>query len=143
MLTARQLSRFYADLRDPELQSALAVVHSRFSTNTFPSWELAQPLRLLAHNGEINTLAGNVNWMRAREAALHSNLFGDDLAALPAADPRGQLRLGRLRPRARAADARRAARSPQAMMMMIPAAYLLARRHAARARVLLPLQRAR
>ena len=79
MLTARQLSRFYADLRDPELQSPLAVVHSRFSTNTFPSWELAQPLRLLGHNGEINTLAGNVNWMRAREAALHSNLFGDDL----------------------------------------------------------------
>ena len=79
MLTAPQLSRFYADLRDPELQSALAVVHSRFSTNTFPSWELAQPLRLLAHNGEINTLAGNFNWMRAREAALHSNLFGQDL----------------------------------------------------------------
>ena len=72
MLSAPQLARFYADLRDPELQSALAVVHSRFSTNTFPSWELAQPLRLLAHNGEINTVAGNVNWMRAREAALHS-----------------------------------------------------------------------
>ena len=101
---APQLARFYADLRDPELQSpALAVVHSRFSTNTFPSWELAQPLRLLAHNGEINTLAGNVNWMRAREATLHSNLFGAELAALPAADPGGQLRLGRLRPRARAA----------------------------------------
>ena len=74
MLTAPQLARYYADLRDPELQSSLAIVHSRFSTNTFPSWELAQPLRLLAHNGEINTLAGNVNWMRAREAALRSNL---------------------------------------------------------------------
>ena len=112
MLTAPQLARFYADLRDPELQSALAVVHSRFSTNTFPSWELAQPLRLLAHNGEINTLAGNVNWMRAREAALHSEPLRRRPRALPAADPGGQLRLGRLRPRARAADARRPAADP-------------------------------
>ena len=79
MLTAPQLSDFYADLRDPTLQSALAIVHSRFSTNTFPSWALAHPHRMSAHNGEINTLAGNINWMQAREAILESDLFGDDL----------------------------------------------------------------
>src|SRR5690606_26755764 len=65
MLTAPQLRAFYADLTDPELTSALAIVHSRFSTNTFPSWELAHPHRMVAHNGEINTLAGNINWMQA------------------------------------------------------------------------------
>ena len=107
MLTAPQLSRFYADLRDPELQSALAVVHSRFSTNTFPSWELAQPLRLLAHNGEINTLAGNVNWMRAREAALHSNLFGPDLERCLPLIPDGSSDSAAFDRRARAAGARR------------------------------------
>jgi glutamate synthase (NADPH) large chain len=79
MLTAPQLSGFYADLRDPELRSALAIVHSRFSTNTFPSWELAHPHRMVAHNGEINTIAGNINWMQAREAILESPLFGPDL----------------------------------------------------------------
>ncbi len=77
MLAAPQLDRFYADLRDPELASAVAIVHSRFSTNTFPSWELAHPHRMTAHNGEFNTLAGNVNWMRAREAAMSSPEFGD------------------------------------------------------------------
>jgi glutamate synthase domain-containing protein 2/glutamate synthase domain-containing protein 1/glutamate synthase domain-containing protein 3 len=79
MLSAPQLARFYADLEDPRLGSALAIVHSRFSTNTFPSWALAHPYRMIAHNGEINTLAGNVNWMRAREAALSSPAFGDEL----------------------------------------------------------------
>ncbi|MGH2971341.1 MAG: glutamate synthase central domain-containing protein, partial [Gaiellaceae bacterium] len=79
MLTAPQLARFYPDLRDPSFESALALVHSRFSTNTFPSWELAHPYRMIAHNGEINTLRGNVNWMRARESQLASELFGDDL----------------------------------------------------------------
>ncbi|MBL8786217.1 MAG: hypothetical protein JNJ59_15060, partial [Deltaproteobacteria bacterium] len=67
LLLPHQLPRFYADLRDPELVSALAVVHSRFSTNTFPTWDRAQPCRYIAHNGEINTLRGNYNWMRARE----------------------------------------------------------------------------
>ena len=64
MLTTPQLGEFYLDLIDERVESALALVHSRFSTNTFPSWELAQPFRVIAHNGEINTLKGNVNWMR-------------------------------------------------------------------------------
>src|SRR5690606_8664376 len=68
MLTSFQLGSFYPDLRDPSLESALALVHSRFSTNTFPSWKLAHPYRMIAHNGEINTLRGNINWMRARES---------------------------------------------------------------------------
>src|ERR1700729_2560136 len=79
MLTAPQLPRFFPDLRDPRVASRLALVHSRFSTNTFPSWELAHPYRMIAHNGEVNTLRGNVNWMRARESQLASELFGDDL----------------------------------------------------------------
>ena len=66
MLTPDQLPRFYADLRDARVETALALVHSRFSTNTFPSWPLAHPYRMLAHNGEINTVQGNENWMRAR-----------------------------------------------------------------------------
>ena len=80
MLTAPQLPQFYPDLRDLSLASTFAIVHSRFSTNTAPSWELAQPLRMIAHNGEINTARGNVNWMRAREAVLSSEEFGDDLS---------------------------------------------------------------
>ena len=66
MLTAAQLPEFFVDLRDPDFESALALVHQRFSTNTFPSWPLAHPYRVIAHNGEINTLRGNINWMRAR-----------------------------------------------------------------------------
>jgi glutamate synthase domain-containing protein 2/glutamate synthase domain-containing protein 1/glutamate synthase domain-containing protein 3 len=79
MLTAPQLPRYFTDLRDPRVASRLALVHSRFSTNTFPSWELAHPYRMIAHNGEVNTLRGNVNWMRARESQLASELFGEDL----------------------------------------------------------------
>jgi glutamate synthase domain-containing protein 2/glutamate synthase domain-containing protein 1/glutamate synthase domain-containing protein 3 len=79
MLTAPQLSQYFPDLRDERLESRLALTHARFSTNTFPSWELAHPYRMLAHNGEINTLRGNRNWMRARELRLSSSLFGDDL----------------------------------------------------------------
>ncbi len=79
MLTAPQLPRYFTDLRDPRLACRLALVHSRFSTNTFPSWELAHPYRMIAHNGEVNTLRGNINWMRARESQLASALFGDDL----------------------------------------------------------------
>jgi len=78
MLTPEQLSRYYPDLIDQRFTSALALVHSRFSTNTFPSWRLAHPFRFLAHNGEINTLRGNINWMRAREALLESDLFTKD-----------------------------------------------------------------
>ena len=79
MLTAGQLRRYYPDLADPDFQSHFAVVHSRFSTNTFPSWRLAHPYRYVAHNGEINTLRGNRNWMRARYGSLKSEVFGDEL----------------------------------------------------------------
>jgi glutamate synthase domain-containing protein 2/glutamate synthase domain-containing protein 1/glutamate synthase domain-containing protein 3 len=90
MLTAPQLGRFYLDLADERVKSALALVHSRYSTNTFPSWELAHPYRYVAHNGEINTLRGNSNWMRARESQLASELFGDDLRkVLPVIRPGG------------------------------------------------------
>ena len=79
MLISYQLGGFYPDLEDERCKSALALVHSRFSTNTFPSWELAHPYRVICHNGEINTVMGNVNWMRARESELSSELFGEDL----------------------------------------------------------------
>src|SRR6187200_2114829 len=82
MLTTGQLEPFFPDLSDRRFASAIALVHSRFSTNTFPSWPLAHPYRLIAHNGEINTLRGNINWMRAREGLLQSDLFGDDLQRL-------------------------------------------------------------
>ncbi len=79
MLTPRQVITFYPDLSDPSVESAIAVVHSRFSTNTFPSWGRAHPYRYLIHNGEINTLRGNENWAHARQGMLASELFGDDL----------------------------------------------------------------
>ena len=90
MLTALQLRPFYPELDHPAIETAIALVHSRFSTNTFPSWDRAHPYRYLMHNGEINTLQGNENWMRAREPLLRSELFGDDLAAtLPVIEPSG------------------------------------------------------
>ena len=98
MLTTEQLEGFYPDLLDERVESALAVVHSRFSTNTFPSWPLAHPYRFIAHNGEINTVKGNRNWMRAREALLRSDLFkrprsdderGDLDRLFPVCDPLG------------------------------------------------------
>ena len=79
MLSADQIEGMFPDVMDPLVESALALVHQRFSTNTFPSWPLAHPYRFVAHNGEINTLRGNINWMRAREALCHSALLGDDL----------------------------------------------------------------
>ena len=82
MLTATQIERMFPDLSDPRVASALALVHQRFSTNTFPSWPLAHPYRMVAHNGEINTLRGNINWMQAREGLLRSSVFGDDLQKL-------------------------------------------------------------
>ena len=122
MLTSPQLLGYYPDLQDPRTKSAMALVHSRFSTNTFPSWELAHPYRMIAHNGEINTVRGNINWMRARESQLASELFGDDLKkVLPIVRPGGSdsatfdnvLELLVL-----------AGRSlPHAVMMMIPEAY--------------------
>ena len=79
MLMSEQVERYYADLRDESVVTALALVHSRFSTNTFPSWDRAHPNRYIAHNGEINTLRGNVNWMKARQALFTSKIFGDDI----------------------------------------------------------------
>jgi glutamate synthase (ferredoxin) len=90
LLKGEQLTGFYPDLRNPAIASALAIVHSRFSTNTLGSWELAHPYRYVAHNGEINTLRGNVNWMRARQSQLESSLFGEDLEKLyPIIQPGG------------------------------------------------------
>ncbi len=119
MLNPDQLAEFYPDLRDQRVESALAMVHSRFSTNTFPNWSRAHPYRMVAHNGEINTLRGNVNWMHARESMFASKLFGDDLKkCIPVVDTEGSdsgmfdnaLELLVL-----------AGRSlPHAMMMMIP-----------------------
>ncbi len=122
MLISFQLAGFYPDLRDERTKSALALVHSRFSTNTFPSWELAHPYRVICHNGEINTVRGNINWMRARESELRSELFGDDLEKiLPVVSPGNSdsatfdnvLELLMLGGRS----------LPHAAMMMIPEAY--------------------
>jgi glutamate synthase (NADPH) large chain len=127
MLNASQLAVYYPDLGDPALESAIAMVHSRFSTNTFPSWARAHPYRFISHNGEINTLRGNINWMRARESDLRSALFGTDLArVLPVIDAEGSdsamfdnvLELLHLGGRS----------LPHAMMMMIPEPW---NRHAA------------
>jgi glutamate synthase (NADPH/NADH) large chain/glutamate synthase (ferredoxin) len=122
MLTSYQVPGFFPELRDERVRSAMALVHSRFSTNTFPSWDLAHPFRLIAHNGEINTLRGNINWMRARESQLASELFGEDLHKVaPVVRPDGSdsatfdnvLELLMM-----------AGRSlPHAAMMMIPEAY--------------------
>ncbi len=79
MLLASQVGEYYLDLKDSRVESALALVHQRFSTNTFPSWDLAHPFRMIAHNGEINTVRGNVNWIRARQGAISSPALGDDL----------------------------------------------------------------
>jgi glutamate synthase (NADPH/NADH) large chain len=88
MLTPAQVLPYFPDLRDEDFETHLAMVHSRFSTNTFPSWDRAQPLRFMSHNGEINTLRGNKNWMRARQGSARSELFGDDLQKLfPVVEP--------------------------------------------------------
>src|SRR5437764_3681292 len=122
MLTAPQLPRYFTDLRDPRVATRLALVHSRFSTNTFPSWELAHPYRMIAHNGEVTTLRGNINWMRARESQLASDLFGGDLEkVIPVVREGGSdsaifdnvLELLVLSGRA----------IPHAVMMMVPEAY--------------------
>jgi glutamate synthase domain-containing protein 1 len=122
LLKGEQLPRFYPDLKDPATASALALVHERFSTNTLGTWDLAHPYRYVAHNGEINTLRGNINWMRARESRLESLLFGEDIEKLSPIIQSGQsdsasfdnaLELLHL-----------AGRSlPHAVAMMIPAAY--------------------
>ena len=121
MVTTLQLEPFYPDLSDERFESKLALVHSRFSTNTFPSWPLAHPFRMIAHNGEINTVKGNRNWMRAREARLSSELLTDLEALKPIITPGGSdsasfdevLELLVLSGRS----------LPHAMMMMIPEAH--------------------
>lgn len=88
MLNEEQLMLFFDDLRDEDYKSHLAMVHSRFSTNTFPSWDRAQPLRSMCHNGEINTRQGNINWMRARQGVVKSSQYGDSLSQLfPVVEP--------------------------------------------------------
>ena len=88
MLTPAQVVPYYADLIDSDFETHLAMVHSRFSTNTFPSWDRAQPLRFMSHNGEINTVRGNINWMKARQGMAVSSVFGDDLKKLfPVVEP--------------------------------------------------------
>jgi glutamate synthase domain-containing protein 1 len=79
LLMPAQVDQYFPDLRDPDMESALALVHSRFSTNTFPTWERSHPYRYIAHNGEINTLRGNINWMHARQAMFATEVFGDDI----------------------------------------------------------------
>ncbi|MET0090025.1 MAG: glutamate synthase large subunit [Candidatus Thiodiazotropha sp.] len=90
MLLANQVGEYYLDLADERMTSALALVHQRFSTNTFPTWDLAHPFRMIAHNGEINTLRGNVNWMRARKHSMASDVLGDDLEKIWPLIPEGQ-----------------------------------------------------
>jgi glutamate synthase (NADPH/NADH) large chain len=90
MLLAGQVGEYYRDLNDERMASALALVHQRFSTNTFPTWDLAHPFRMIAHNGEINTLRGNVNWMAARRESMASDILGDDLAKIWPLIPEGQ-----------------------------------------------------
>jgi glutamate synthase (NADPH/NADH) large chain len=82
LLLSSQLGNYYLDLKDPDMSSAIALVHQRFSTNTFPTWKLAHPFRMICHNGEINTVRGNVNWMAARHASLSSDILGDELEGL-------------------------------------------------------------
>ncbi|MFC0559958.1 glutamate synthase large subunit [Halalkalibacter alkalisediminis] len=90
MLTTEQVDQFFLDIPDPDFETAIALVHSRFSTNTFPSWERAHPNRYMIHNGEINTVKGNVNWMHAREAMFESDAFGSDLEKIhPVVDKDG------------------------------------------------------
>ena len=90
MLLAGQLGEYYPDLLEPDVESAFAMVHQRFSTNTFPTWELAHPFRMIAHNGEINTLRGNVNWMAARKSTMSSAILGEDLEKVWPLIPDGQ-----------------------------------------------------
>ena len=101
MFLADQLGNYYADLHEPDFESALALVHQRFSTNTFPTWSLAHPYRMIAHNGEINTLRGNVNWMAARQASVRSDLYGNDISKLWPISYEGQSRHRLLRQCAR------------------------------------------
>ena len=90
LLLSGQVGEFYLDLHNKSCISALALVHQRFSTNTFPEWSLAHPFRMVAHNGEINTVKGNFNWLRAREGVMSSPVLGDDLKKLYPINNHGQ-----------------------------------------------------
>ena len=90
LLLSDQVGKYFKDLTDERVKSALALVHQRFSTNTFPTWSLAQPFRMICHNGEINTVRGNVNWMAARQATMKSEIIGDDLDKIWPLIPEGQ-----------------------------------------------------
>ena len=113
MLSADQIESMYPDVTDPDVESALALVHQRFSTNTFPSWPLAHPYRYIAHNGEINTLRGNINWMRAREALCRSERVRRRAVEGPAGHPRRAVRLGDVRQRPRVPGHERALPAPR------------------------------
>ena len=94
LMTSASLEKFYKDLGNPDYETALCVYHQRYSTNTFPTWPLGQPFRMVAHNGEINTRRGNVNWMRAREAELQADGLGRGHRAAEADHPAGRLGFG-------------------------------------------------
>ena len=96
LLLAHQIGEFYAELLDPDTVSAMCLVHQRFSTNTFPTWQLAHPFRYICHNGEINTVRGNANWMNARQGVMTSPLFDDFKKLLPVVQP-GVQRFGHSR----------------------------------------------
>jgi glutamate synthase domain-containing protein 2/glutamate synthase domain-containing protein 1/glutamate synthase domain-containing protein 3 len=122
LLISHQIPKFYRDLTDPTMVTALALIHQRFSTNTMPSWERAHPYRFLAHNGEINTLRGNVNWMHARQRLFGSPLFGEDIdKLLPIVDPTGSD--SAMFDNALELLVRTGRSLPHAVMMMIPEAW--------------------
>lgn len=119
-LTPEQVSQYFLDIKSPDFKSHLSLVHSRFSTNTFPSWERAQPIRMMCHNGEINTLRGNKNWMQSRGSIMCSDYFGDETQSLLPATSDGMSDSGNfdsvLELLTKASD-----RSlPEAIMTMIP-----------------------
>ncbi len=122
MLKPDQLGRYFPDLRDPTLESALAVVHSRYSTNTMPQWALAHPFHFLAHNGEINTLKGNVYWLKARQAQMDSAVFGPDLARILPLQFTGLSDSATL-DQAVGLLTRNGRSLPHALMMLVPEAY--------------------
>ncbi len=123
LLLADQVGQYYLDLQDERCVSALGLVHQRFSTNTFPEWPLAHPYRYVAHNGEINTVKGNYNWMRAREGVMSSPVLGDDLEKLYPISYARPVRHRDLRQLRWSCWSWPATRSAQAVMMMIPEAW--------------------
>jgi hypothetical protein len=122
-LTPEQVSEYYQDLKDPAFNSHLAMVHSRFSTNTFPSWERAQPIRMMCHNGEINTLRGNKNWMYSRGGIMESPIYGNDTSLLLPATSDNMSDSGNFDSVLELLTKGSNRTLPEAMMMMIPEAW--------------------